>query len=147
MAFAQITLMGNLGKDPETFSFNGRNGATEGVKFSVAVSHGKDEKKVTDWFDCTCFGANAKTAKDWLTKGKPVIIQGDLTLRPWEGKDGKKGTSLEVNVDKIRFVPSGEKNGNGGGARQMPERRIAQSQTSENLGAIDLASDRDGSTL
>ena len=116
MAFAQITLMGNLGKDPETFSFNGRNGATEGVKFSVAVSHGKDEKKVTDWFDCTCFGATAKTAKDWLTKGKPVIIQGDLNLRPWEGKDGKKGTSLEVNVDKIRFVPSGEKNGNGGGA-------------------------------
>jgi single-strand DNA-binding protein len=115
MAFAQITLMGNLGKDPETFSFNGRNGVTEGVKFSVAVSHGKDEKKVTDWFDCTCFGATAKTAKDWLAKGKPVIIQGDLTIRPWEGKEGKKGTSLEVNVDKIRFVPSGEKNGNGGG--------------------------------
>ena len=110
MAFAQITLMGNLGKDPETFSFNGRNGATEGVKFSVAVKHGKDERKVTDWFDCTCFGANAKTAKDWLTKGKPVIIQGDLTIRSWESQEGKKGTSLEVNVDKIRFVPSGEKN-------------------------------------
>ena len=113
MAFAQITLMGNLGKDPETFSFNGRNGATEGVKFSVAVSHGKDERRVTDWYDCTCFGTNAKTAKDWLTKGNAVIIQGDLTIRPWEGKEGKKGTSLEVNVDKIRFVPSGEKNGNG----------------------------------
>ena len=47
------------------------------------------------------------------TKGNAVIIQGDLTIRPWEGKEGKKGTSLEVNVDKIRFVPSGEKNGNG----------------------------------
>jgi len=116
MAFAQITLMGNLGKDPETFSFNGRNGATEGVKFSVAVSHGKDERRVTDWYECTCFGTNAKTAKDWLTKGKPVIIQGDLTIRSWESQEGKKGTSLEVNVDKIRFVPSGEKNSNGGGA-------------------------------
>jgi single-strand DNA-binding protein len=113
MAFAQITLMGNLGKDPETFSFNGRNGATEGVKFSIAVSHGKDEKRVTDWFNCTCFGTNAKTAKDWLTKGQPVIIQGDLAVRSWEGQEGKKGTSLEVNVDKIRFVPSGEKNASG----------------------------------
>ena len=118
MAFAHVTLMGNLGKDPETFEFNGRNGKQEGVKFSIAVSRGKDDKKVTDWFDVTCFGALAKTAKDYLTKGKPVVVQGDLTIRKWEGKEGKSGTSIEVNADKLRFVPQGEKSGNDGGSTQ-----------------------------
>jgi single-strand DNA-binding protein len=112
--------MGNLGKDPETFEFNGRNGKQEGVKFSLAVGVGKDDKKVTSWYDVTCFGALAKTAKDYLAKGKSVIVQGDLSIRKWEGKEGKAGTSVEVNADKLRFVPNGEKSGNGGSTQAAP---------------------------
>jgi hypothetical protein len=56
MGFAKVQLMGNLGKDPEAFGFEGRNGKSEGVKFSIAVNRGKEDAKVTDWFDCLCFG-------------------------------------------------------------------------------------------
>ena len=73
MGFAKVQLMGNLDKDPEVFSFDGRNGKSEGVKFSIAVNRGKDDSKVTDWYDCLCFGQTAKTAKEWLQKGKTVI--------------------------------------------------------------------------
>ena len=40
-----MQLMGNLGKDPEVFSFDGRNGKSEGVKFSLAVNRGKEDNK------------------------------------------------------------------------------------------------------
>ena len=73
MGFAKVQLMGNLGKDPEVFGFEGRNGRSEGVKFSIAVNRGKEDAKVTDWYDCLCFGQTAKTAKEWLQKGKTVI--------------------------------------------------------------------------
>jgi single-strand DNA-binding protein len=99
--------MGNLGKDPETFGFDGRNGRSEGVKFPVAVNRGKDDNKVTDWYECLCFGQTAKTAKEWLQKGKAVIVFGKLSIREWEGKDGKKGHSTEVIADDIQFVPWG----------------------------------------
>src|ERR1039458_5254171 len=106
MGFAKVQLMGNLGKDPEVFSFEGRNGKSEGVKFPVAVNRGKDDNKVTDWYECLCFGQTAKTAKEWLQKGKTVIVFGKLSFRDWEGKDGKKGHSTEVVVDDIQFVPN-----------------------------------------
>jgi single-strand DNA-binding protein len=123
MGFAKVQLMGNLGKDPEVFSFDGRNGKPEGVKFSIAVNRGKDDSKVTDWYDCLCFGQTAKTAKEWLQKGKTVIVFGKRSFRDWEGKDGKKGHSTEVAVDDIQFVPNGAGNGkavapNGGGNRE-----------------------------
>ena len=116
MGFAKVQLMGNLGKDPEVFSFDGRNGKSEGVKFSIAVNRGKEDNKVTDWYDCLCFGQTAKTAKGWLQKGKTVIVFGKLSFREWEGKDGKKGHSTEVAVDDIQFVPNGAGNGASGGA-------------------------------
>jgi single-stranded DNA-binding protein len=77
-----------------------------------------------------CFGQTAKTAKEWLQKGKTVIVFGKLSFRDWEGKDGKKGHSTEVIADDIQFVPNGGGNGasgaaagkaavpNGGGNRQ-----------------------------
>jgi single-strand DNA-binding protein len=116
MGFAKVQLMGNLGKDPEVFSFEGRNGKSEGVKFPVAVNRGKDDSKVTDWFECLCFGQTAKTAKEWLLKGKTVIVFGKLSFREWEGKDGKLGHSTEVIADDIQFVPNGGGNGASGGA-------------------------------
>jgi single-strand DNA-binding protein len=114
MGFAKVQLMGNLGKDPETFGFDGRNGRSEGVKFPVAVNRGKDDNKVTDWYECLCFGQTAKTAKEWLQKGKAVIVFGKLSIREWEGKDGKKGHSTEVIADDIQFMPNGGGNAAGG---------------------------------
>jgi single-stranded DNA-binding protein len=63
-----------------------------------------------------CFGQTAKTAKEWLQKGKTVIVFGKLSFRDWEGKDGKKGHSTEVIADDIQFVPNGGSNGASGGA-------------------------------
>ena len=78
---------------------------------------------MTDWYDCLCFGQTAKTAKEWLQKGKTVIVFGKLSFRDWEGKDGKKGHSTEVIADDIQFVPNGAGTGkavapNGGGNRE-----------------------------
>jgi single-strand DNA-binding protein len=109
VAFAKITIMGYLGKDPESFTY-GADKKTA-AKFSVAVSTGKSDDKKTDWFNCTVFGNQAKNAMDYLQKGKSVVVFGRLTLRAYES-NGKSGSSLDVNVDDIQFTP----NGNGAGA-------------------------------
>jgi single-strand DNA-binding protein len=110
LAFAKVIIMGNLGKDPESFTY-GPDKKTA-ARFSVAVSSGKGDDKKTDWFNCTVFGAQAKNAMDYLQKGKSVVVFGRLTLRAYEN-NGKSGSSLDVAVDDIQFTPGG---GNGTGA-------------------------------
>ena len=114
MAFANVTIMGNLGKDVESFKYNGYNGEVEGAKFSLAVSRGKDDKKTTSWFDCVCYSAGtAKIAKEHLAKGKCVVVSGEISIKKWEGKEGKSGINVEVGVERIYFVPDGSGNSNG----------------------------------
>src|ERR1019366_1885388 len=109
VAFAKVIIMGNLGKDPESFTYGAEKKTA--ARFSVAVSSGKGDDKKTDWFNCSVFGGQAKNAMDYLQKGKSVVVFGRLTLRAYES-NGKSGGSLDVNVDDIQFTP----NGNGGAA-------------------------------
>jgi single-strand DNA-binding protein len=119
MSLAKVTLMGNVGKDPEVFTFNGRNGSSEGIKFSIGVNQGKGEAQTTSWFECSAFGGLVKPIRDYVTKGKQVLVVGDLKIRKWE-KDGKNGVAVEVNVSDLKFTGSnpnagtGDNNGGGG---------------------------------
>jgi single-strand DNA-binding protein len=125
MSFAKITLMGNLGKDPETFTF-GQDKKT-GASFSVAVSSGKDDNKKTDWFKCSVYGGGlVKTVTEYLKKGKPVVVFGRLSQRQYES-NGKSGSQLEVNVDSIEFVPDGQSHSEGTGAGASSNRSASHS--------------------
>jgi single-strand DNA-binding protein len=138
LAFAKVIIMGNLGKDPESFTY-GPDKKTA-ARFSVAVSSGKGDDKKTDWFNCTVFGAQAKNAMDYLQKGKSVVVFGRLTLRAYES-NGKSGHSLDVAVDDIQFTPgggtgaaagegssntatAGARNGNGGNRAAEPAEEL-----------------------
>ena len=124
MPFAKITLMGNLGKDPEEFTY-GQDKKT-GAKFSVAVSSGRGDDKKTDWYNCAVYGSLAETTMKYLSKGKPVVVFGRLTLRQYESK-GKPGSSLDVNVDSIEFVPDGQDHSGAAGAPASSNRSASHS--------------------
>lgn len=103
MSFAQITLIGRLGKDPEVkMTQTGKQLVTT----SLAVTVGKD--KQSNWYTLNAWEQQGKWLMD-AQKGDQVFVQGNLELRTYEKKTGGTGYELLVNAQTIRtFKPKAE---------------------------------------
>lgn len=104
--YQNLTLVGNLGGDPEMrYTPSGLPVAT----FSLAVSRSwvtdgqKQEKTV--WFRVTCWRKLAETVSQYLTKGKQVLVVGEIEeARAYTDKQGNTRASLEVTAQTVRFI-------------------------------------------
>ena len=110
-SFNKIIIVGYLGRDPELrYTPQG----TPVCDFSVATTERRKDKsgefqETTTWFRVTFFGRQAEVASQYLTKGRQVYVEGQLSQRDWTDKDGAARTSLEVRGNEIQFLsPSGE---------------------------------------
>ena len=93
-----ITVIGNVGRDPEMrFS----NGGMAILKFSVADTTGKDEKKKTSWHDIVVFGEQAQNVVEHVKKGSRVVVVGRLSAETYEKKDGTKAKKVEIIADEV----------------------------------------------
>ena len=108
MAFSlnKVMLIGNLGQDAE-HRFTTNN--TEVSSFSIATTHsykGRDGNWVNDttWHNVVLFGAS-DYLKGNLKKGKKFYIEGRLSKRDYENKDGQKVYVTEVIADKFNIIP------------------------------------------
>ena len=101
-SFASITLMGHLGRDPETK--HSQSGTTI-TTFSIATSR-KDGQgnETTTWWRCTVFGKRGEVVAQYFRKGDPILIQGEPSLREYTANDGTPKTSAEVVVNDFAFV-------------------------------------------
>ena len=104
--YQQITLIGNLGNDPEMrYTPSG----VPVTSFSLAVNRtwtGQDGQKhdKTTWFRITTWRKQAEIVSQYLTKGRQVLVIGEIEdARPWTDKDGKQRASLEVTATTVRF--------------------------------------------
>ena len=117
MSFNKIIIVGNLGRDPELrYTPQG----TAVCSFSVATSEKKRDKgdniqNVTTWFRVTLWGKQAETASKYLTKGKPVYLEGRLRIEEWTDRDGNNRQSLEVNATDMQFIGTGGRSDEYGG--------------------------------
>ncbi|MCD4695662.1 MAG: single-stranded DNA-binding protein [Bacteroidales bacterium] len=107
----RVQLIGNLGKDPEIKTFDG--GKTK-ARFSMATSdYYKKEngEKVTEtqWHNIVAWNGTAKIVEKFLKKGNEVIIEGKLTTRSWDDKEGKKHYITEVVANEILLLKSKDK--------------------------------------
>lgn len=98
-----ISFVGRLGHDSSLKQV----GDGQVLEFSAASDVGFGERKTTNWFRCTIWGKRAATLQPMLLKGKQVFARGELTLREYDGKDGKR-LSADVRVDDIQLL-SGRK--------------------------------------
>ena len=102
MADSNITLVGNLTRDPELkFTQSGK----AQTRFSIAVNRrwqreGTWEEQ-TSYFDVTTWAVLAENVANTLTKGNRVIVTGRLEQRTWETKDGEKRSTVEVVADAV----------------------------------------------
>ena len=106
MSFNKIILVGNLGRDPELrYTAQG----TPVCSFSMATNERRKDKSgemqdQTTWFRVTLWGRQAETASQYLTKGRPVYIEGRLRVEEWTDRDGKPRHTLEVHATDMQFI-------------------------------------------
>ena len=111
--YSSITLVGHLGRDAESRAA----GNTTVVKFSIAVTRKRKETETTAWFNCSWFGDRAYKVAQYLTKGKAVLVTGELYEHEYDAKDGTKKKSLEVDVRDVVLLGSKDDAGNTGQVR------------------------------
>lgn len=103
----QVTLMGNLTRDPELRQTpNGQNVTS----FSLALNRSyKDQsgewQEATDYIDIVCWGPLAERVAQYLSKGRRCLVQGRLQSRSWE-QDGQKRSKVEVLANDVTFLDS-----------------------------------------
>lgn len=117
---AQVTLIGNLGRDPEVVTT--KNGKTY-TKFSLATSHGHGEYKKTNWFDVKVFDKQGELTAKYLSKGRQVHVSGDLEIDRWTGNDGSMRTSVTVLANSVTFLSSSNRT-------QVDDHQVPESETS-----------------
>jgi single-strand DNA-binding protein len=120
MSFNQITIFGNLGRDPE-LSYTPQGTAV--CKFTIATNERRRDKAgeqqdITTWFRVTVWGKQGENVSRYLTKGRKVIVLGRLHVEEWTDREGKARQSLEVNASDVQFVDSA----GAGGVEGIPVR-------------------------
>ena len=115
-SFNQVTLMGNLTRDPELRTTP--SGATV-CSFSLALNRSYKNSEgnwteATDYIDIVAWGPLGERVAQYLTKGRPALVSGRLQSRSWE-QDGNKRSKVEVVANDVTFL-----GGPGGGNTSPP---------------------------
>jgi len=113
----RVILTGNLTRDPELRS---TPSGTSVCSLRLAVNSRRKNASgewidKPNYFDITVWGAQGENCSNYLSKGRPVAIDGRLEWREWEAKDGTKRQNVEVIADSVQFLGSRDGGGGGGG--------------------------------
>lgn len=104
-SFNQITLIGNVGNlEVKTFTNGGKI-----VEASLATTkrwkdRNGDPHEETQWHRLIIGGPLADTAERYVSKGDPLMVQGEMTYRQWETREGEKRTAPEVRVQTLQLL-------------------------------------------
>ena len=116
MSVNKAILVGNVGKDPEVRYLEG---GTSVASFSLATSEvykNRNGEKVTqtEWHNIVAWRGLAELAEKYITKGKQLYIEGRITNRSWEDKDGNKRYTTEIVANAIQLLGrKGDENAEG----------------------------------
>jgi single-strand DNA-binding protein len=125
----KVLLMGNLTRDPEV-RYTPKGTAVGDLAIAINDSYKAQDgsiKETVTYVDIEVWGRQAETCKQYLTKGRPVFIEGQLRLDQWETPQGEKKSRLRVRADRVQFLGGGGGAG-GGGSRGGSEQRSAPSE-------------------
>jgi single-strand DNA-binding protein len=106
---AKVTIIGNLGRDPET-RVNANK--TFIANFSIAVNNQRksatgESVKKADWYNITATGKQAQILAEYAHKGDPLLIEGKQTFSEWTDREGNQRRSVDILVQDFRFLGMG----------------------------------------
>ena len=113
----RVVISGNLTKDPELRQLPSGNSV---CKLRMAVNTRAKDRDSGQWtdkpnyFDVTVWGAQGENCAQFLSKGRPVAVDGRLEWREWQDKDGNKRQSVDIIADSVQFLGGREEGGGNG---------------------------------
>ena len=117
----RVTLTGNLTRDPEL-----RTTPSGTSVCSMRIASNTRRKTSDGWadkanyFNVTVWGAQGENCARFLSKGRPVALDGRLEWREWEAQDGNKRQSVEIVADAVQFLGGREDGPSSGGGGFTP---------------------------
>ncbi len=109
MSLNKVTMIGNVGTDPEMRYTPSGSAVTD---FRLAVSRrystrDGNQQEETEWFTVTAWERLADTVNQYVTKGMKVYVEGRLKSRSYQGNDGQMRFSNEINAQTVLFLDRG----------------------------------------
>jgi len=145
----RVVLTGNLTRDPELRSLPSGMSV---CSLRIASNTRRKDQATGEWqdkpnyFDVTVWGAQGENCARFLSKGRPIALDGRLEWREWQAQDGTKRQSVEIVADSVQFLGGreGGENGGGGGGRFTPQSDVpADTADFETAGATSGSSAAD----
>jgi single-strand DNA-binding protein len=124
----KVTLIGNLGNDPEVRSTSGGNRV---ATFSLATSRSwngpaGDRQEKTEWHRCVVWNTKTSQLADivekYVKKGDKLYVEGRIEYRQWQDKEGQTRYSTEINVRELIMLSSRSGGGDFDGESSAPAR-------------------------
>lgn len=119
--YSKTVIVGHLGRDPE---MRYTSGGQQVTSFSVATNRrwtdqsGQMQEKTT-WFRVTAWGKLGELCNQYLSKGRVVLVEGEVEASAWKSQDGEPRASLELTARNVRFIGGRDMVMSGSG--RMPE--------------------------
>jgi single-strand DNA-binding protein len=117
----KVLLMGNLTRDPEV-KYTPKGTAVCDLGIAINDSYKAQDgtiKETVTYVDVEVWGRTAENCKQYLTKGRPVFVEGQLRLDQWETPQGEKKSRMKVRADRVQFLGGGPGR-TGGGEQRSP---------------------------
>ena len=133
----KVILVGNLGKDPEVRHLD--NGIAV-ANFSLATTESYTNKQgervnQTEWHNIVLWRGLADVAEKYLKKGNSIYVEGKISTRKWEDKEGNTRYSTDIIADKMTMLGSKSTNSNSATESSVS---TTEPTPSEELGNDDL---------
>ena len=100
-SFNRVILVGNLVRDPE-IRYVGSGAAV--TKFTLAVNRRSKQQEETDFVDIVAWEKLAETCNTYLKKGMSCLVEGRLSIRSYEDKEGQKRKATEVVINTMQML-------------------------------------------
>ncbi len=115
----RVLIMGNLGKDPELRYTQSQMAVCSLTVATTDYRTGQDgqRQELTEWHRIVVWGKQAENCSKYLAKGRSVMVEGRVTTRAWEGKQGQKRYTTEIVAQNVQFI--------GGGQQRQSEHRAS----------------------
>jgi single-strand DNA-binding protein len=119
----RVVLTGNLTRDPELRS---TPSGTSVCSLRVACNTRRKDSSGNwvdkpNYFDVTVWGAQGENCAQYLSKGRPVAVDGRLEWREWDDQNGNKRQAVDIIADSVQFLGGREDGGGNGGGRFTPQ--------------------------
>ncbi len=139
----RVVLVGNLTKDPE---LRHTPSGTAVCKLRIAVNTRQKDPQGNwgdkpNYFDVTVWGNQGESCAQYLSKGRPVGVDGRLDWREWDAQDGTKRQAVEIIADTVQFL--GSRDGGGGGAGDGERQFVPAAATAGNEDFTSSSADDD----